>query len=387
MSLLFRHRHAWLGCWLILFAGWAVACRKVAGPAAPPPPEVRVARVARRDVPVYQEWIGTLNGLVNSQVRARVTGYLIQQNYKEGAYVREGDLLFIVDPRPLQTALEQAKGDLARAQANEQLACANLKRANELFKGNVISAQERDTMVANYGTTRADVQAQTAAVETARLNLEFSRITAPVDGIAGIATAQVGDLVGPNSPQTGPLTTVSRVDPIKAEFTLTEQDFLALIRREGSAAPGKEPEGGWEMILADGWLYPRKGWFDFTDRQVDPTTGSIRVDVLFPNPGNRLRPGLFCRVRTKTAVHKGALLVPARALMEVQGKPMVIVVKGDGKAAFCSVELGERDGAWRVVRKGVQQGERIIVDGLQKAREGQPVQAKEAKEAGEEPGD
>lgn len=340
----------------------------------PAPPEVQVTPVARRDVPVYREWIGTLNGLVNSQVRARVNGYLIAQPYKEGSQVKAGELLFNIDPRPLQAALDQALGDLARAQAAEKLAALNLKRAQELFAGKVISSQERDTNVANYGTAKADVQAQTAAVETARLNLEFAQITAPVDGIAGIATAQIGDLVGPNSAQTGPLTTVSTVDPIKAEFTVTEQDYLAFIRR---AEPGPKFGGDLEIILADGWLYPRKGSFDFADRQVDSTTGSIRVTALFPNPGNGLRPGLFCRVRAQTEVHKGALVVPRRAIMEVQGSFMVVVVNREEKAEFRPVELGETEGDWRVVRKGVQPGERVMVEGLQKAREGQPVQPKE----------
>lgn len=379
MSPVFRHLLVWF-CWVALFSGGVFSCRKAGAPTGQPPPEVWVTPVVRKDVPIYQEWVGTLNGFVNSQVRARVTGYLVSQHYKEGDFVNEGDLLFTIDPRPLQAALEQAQGELARAQANEKLASANFKRAQELYKRQVISAQERDTMVANYGTSSADVQAQTAAVETARLNLEFSRITAPVAGIAGTATAHVGDLVGPNSAQAGPLTTVSRVDPIKAEFNLTEQDYLALIRRESAPTAGKGVDGDWEIVLADGWVYPKKGRFDFTDRQVDPTTGAIRATLLFPNPGNRLRPGLFCRVRARTGVAKGALLVPQRAILEVQGTSMVVVINGEQKASFRPVELGERQDQWRIVRKGVQPGERVIVEGLQKARDGQPVQPREWRE-------
>ena len=343
--------------------------------------------VGKRDFPIYQEWLGTLTGLVNTQVRARVTGYLVAQNYREGTFVKEGQLLFTIDSRPLEAALEQACGDLTRAQATEKLACANDVRAQALFRTGVISAQERDQTTANYGTARGDTQAQKAAVETARLNVEFARITAPVSGIAGAATAQVGDLVGPNTTGTNPLTTVSVLDPIKAEFTLTEQEYLGFVRRQKQAAKG----GGGsvaamdrdldavalEMILADGWVYPEKGRFDFAERYVDSTTGSMRVYALFSNPGSRLRPGLFCRVRARVDVLRGVAAVPLRAVSDVQGKSMVIVVTPEGKAAFRPVELGETDGPWRAVRKGLQPGERVIVDGLQKARDGQPVQAKE----------
>lgn len=372
-----RHPFLWF---CVLCLGGFSGCRKAETPGAPPPPEVRVVTVGRRDVPLFQEWLGTLNGLINSQVRARVTGYLIAQNYCEGDYVKEGQLLFTIDPRPLEAALAQARGDLARAQATEKLNCANNVRAQALYRTGVISAQERDTTSANYGTARADVLAQEAAVETARLNVEFSRITAPVSGIAGVATAQLGDLVGPNTTGTAPLTMVSTVDPIKTEFTLSEQEYLGFIRRQKEGSVGRKLEGGdLRMILADGWEYPHKGRFEFTDRSVDPNTGSIRVYALFANPGNRLRPGLFCRVRAQTGELKGATVVPRQALMEVQGTFVVIVVTGEGKATFRTVELGETDGPWRVVRKGVKPGERIVIDGLQKARDGQPVRAVESK--------
>jgi len=364
---------------LILLLLLVPACRKTQGPDARTPPEVLVAEVVRRDVPVYREWLGNLDGQNNTQVRARVAGYLISQNYKEGSRVKEGDLLFQIDPRPLRAALDQARGDLARAVASEKLAALNLQRAKALYAGKVISAQERDTMIANQGTALADVKAQQAAVETAALNLDFAQITAPVAGIAGIANGQVGDLVGPGSSQTDPLTTVSTVDPIKADFTITEQDYIDFATRLAGASEGREKEPGWtlEIVLADGSVYPRKGRLDFANRQVDTTTGAMRVAALFPNPDYLLRPGLFCRVRVRTGVHTGALLVPERALSEVQGSFQVAVVNADHKAQIRAVEQGPRLKGWRVITKGVQAGEMVVVEGLQKVRDGEAVVPKE----------
>lgn len=353
-------------------------CRKAAMPTAPSPPEVLVTQAIARDVPVYREWLGNLDGSVTTQVRARVEGYLVAQNYKDGSRVKAGELLFEIDPRPLKAALDQACGDLARAEAAEKLAAVNLKRAEELYRGKVISAQERDTAVANSGTARADVKAQRAAVETAALNLEFARITAPVDGIAGIAVAQVGDLVGPGSPQTGPLTTISTVDPIKAYFTVTEQDYIAFARRleKPETRRGLRDELEIRIILADGSVYPRPGSFDYADRQVDPATGSMRVAASFANPDSLLRPGLFCRVRARTALVSGAALVPERSVVEVQGSFQVIVVNAGGVAAVRTVEPGERRDGWRVILKGVGVGESVVVEGLQKARDGARVMPK-----------
>jgi len=362
----------------LLLAGLP-ACRKPQVQTSREPPEVLVTKVATRDVPVYREWIGNLDGSVNTQVRARVSGYLVSQNYKEGSLVKAGDLLFQIDPRPLEAALHQAQGDLARADASEKLAALNLKRAYELFAGKVTSVQERDTSVANYGTSKADVLALRAAVETARLNVEFAQIVSPVDGIAGIANGQIGDLVGPNSAQTGPLTTVSVVDPIKAYFTITEQDYIAFARRLAKADPRPDLQQDLELeiILADGSVYPKKGRFSFADRQVDVTTGAMRVAGLFANPESLLRPGLFCRVRVQTDVRKGALLVPERAVSEVQGSYRVVVVAGDHKATIRPVELGERMQSWRVINQGVLAGETVVVEGLQKVREGEAVEPKE----------
>lgn len=364
---------------LLVVLGLALpGCKKPAGTARPGAPEVLVTQVVQRDVPIFREWLGNLDGSVNTQVRARVSGYLVSQNYKEGSQVREGELLFQIDPRPLEAALNQAKGDLARAQATERLASLNVTRARELFQTQVISAQERDTSTANYRTAQADVRAQQAAVQTAQLNLEFAQITSPVNGIAGIANAQIGDLVGPNSAQTGPLTTVSSVDPIKAFFTITEQDYIGFARRNPQEVthPGLDWQGALQLILADGSVYSCKGQFYFADRQVDVNTGSMRVAGLFPNPQTLLRPGLFCRVRTQTGVREGALLVPERAVAEVQGAHQVAVVGADRRVSIRPVQVAERVKGWRVVTQGIRLGETVVVEGLQKARDGAGVEPK-----------
>lgn len=348
-------------------------CQKAPPQAAPPPPEVLVTEAVRRDVPVYRTWLGNLDGEVNTQVRAKVTGYLISQNYKEGSFVKEGDLLFQIDPRPLQAALEQAKGDLARAEASERLTCLNNKRASELFAGKVISAQERDASTTDYGTARADVKARRAAVVSAQLNLDYARITAPVDGIAGIATAQVGDLVGPESAQNGVLTTISSINPIKAYVTITEQDYIEFARRLAKGAAYKPFERNLELILADGSIYPQKGTFSFADRQVDPTTGSMRVAAAFPNAQHILRPGLFCRIRAQTAMLEGAVAVPERAISDYQGSPVVAVIGPGGKASIRVVQTGEREPPWRIIRKGIDAGETVVVEGIQKVRDGATV--------------
>ena len=356
---------------LPLLLAWG--CKKQAKPPQPGPPEVQVTAAIQRDVPVYQVWIGNLDGSVNTQVRARVSGYLVAQTYREGSQVKEGELLFQIDPRPLQAALDQAKGDLAKAEATEKLSALNLKRAKELFAGKVTSVQERDTSVADYGTAKANVQALQAAVETARLNLDYAQITSPVDGIAGIAAAQIGDLVGPEAAQSTALTTISSVDPIKAYVTITEQDYIEFARRLAKGAAHRESEQSLEMILADGSIYPHQGTFYFADRQVDVTTGAMRVAALFPNKNDLLRPGLFCRVRAQTALRVGAVLVPEQAVGELQGSSQVAVVGRDRKAALRIVEVGEREPPWRVIRKGVDAGETVVVEGTQKVRDGMEV--------------
>lgn len=377
-------------------------------------PEVEVVQVAQQDVPIYSEWIGTLDGLVNATIRAQVTGYLLKQHATEGAFVTQGQLLFEIDPRPLQAARDQAKGELARAQgqlaqANGQLAQANAQvaqaQANQgrtqldvgrytpLAKAQAITAQELDNAVQNNLAAKAQVEAARAGVEaakaaivaakagveavqavvaTATLNLGFTRITAPIDGIAGIATAQVGDLVGPNS---GPLTTVSTVDPIKVYFTASEREYLNYVRQNPTAAERAAASQRLELvlILADGTTYPHQGKFFVADREVNVQTGTIRAAGLFPNPGNLLRPGQYGRVRAVTSRKQGALLVPQRAVTELQGRYQVAVVDRENTIAIRTVKVGERIGTLWIIDEGLQPGEHVVVEGVQKVRQGMAV--------------
>src|SRR5437867_1827258 len=378
------------------------------------PPEVEVVPVAQRDVPVYGEWIGTLEGMVNATIKAQVTGYLRQQRYTEGTLVTQGQVLFEIDQRPFQAALDQAQGELAKAQgqlvqANAQLVQANAQlaqaEANQgktqldvdryipLAKAQAISSQDLDNAVQNNLAAKAQVaaaragiavakaaivaakavvEAAKAQVATATLNLGFTTIQSPIEGIAGIATAQVGDLVGPNS---GTLTTVSTLDPIKVYFTASEQAYLNFVRRNPTAAErlAATKRLELELVLADGTTYPHKGTFFVADREVNAQTGAIRLSGLFPNPGNVLRPGQYGRVRAVTNRQEGALLVPQRAVTELQGRYQVAVVDGENTIDIRTVKVGERVGPLWIIEEGVHPGERVVVEGLQKVRPGMPV--------------
>ncbi len=374
-----KERGTWgaiLGWGLLAGALFAASgCTKKGAQGPPGPPEVLVTRVLQEDVPVYREWIGSLDGSVNAVIRAQVSGYLTAQDYKEGTLVKKGDPLFEIDPRPLQAALDQALAAQAKAEAAQLKAELDEKRGERLFSRKVISAQEQDQFVEAASAAKADTQAQRALVETARLNLGFTKIVAPVEGVAGIATAQIGDLVGPG---TNPLTTVSQVDPIKAYVTVTEQAYIDFTRRYITAASRArhEEELRMELILADGSVFPYPGKFFAVDRQVDPTTGALRFAGLFPNPTRSLRPGQFCRVRARTEIRKGALLVPQRAVTELQGNSQVAVVNGEGKVNIRTVQLGERQGGRWIVTEGLHPGETVVVEGTQKTREGAAVTAK-----------
>lgn len=357
-------------------ACFLAGCAKKKPPAQPGPPEVSVTPVLRRDVPIYREWIGTLDGAVNAEIRPQVSGYLIAQNYKEGSLVKRGALLFQIDPRPLEATLDQAKANLAKAKAAQFKADLDEQRSRILFTRNVISAQERDQAVEAAGAARADTQAQQAALQTAELNLGFTKIVAPVEGIAGIAKAQIGDLVGPSG--TNSLTTVSVIDPIKAYVTVSEQAYIDYTRRYMTMASRArhEEELRMELILADGSVFPYPGRFYAVERQVDPTTGALRFAGLFPNPNRVLRPGQFCRVRAKTETRKGALLVPQRAVMELQGSYQVAVVGSDGRVNIRNVTPGDRVGTLWIIEKGLGFGDTVVVEGVQKVHEGGLVSAK-----------
>ncbi len=413
--------------------------------AAPRPLDVEVIRVEQKDVPVYSEWIGTTEGIVNADIKAEVSGYLLRQDYKEGSFVKKGQLLFELDPRPFQAAVDQANGQVAQfqgqleqatsqvAQAEAQVAQANSQvlqsqaqlaqaQANQVktqldvnkyaplaeqkavtqqdldnaVQGNVVAKAQVEAARAGVETARAQLRATNAqigtakaaintakgqienakaAVRTAQLNLGFTRVISPIDGIAGIAQAQVGNLITTTSP---PLTTVSTVDPIKVYFTLSEQQYLNFTKRNLIEARhgASVAQIDLELILSDGSSYPEKGSFFFADRQVDPKTGAIRMAGIFPNPGNVLRPGQYGRVRAVTATKSDALLVPQRAVSELQGSYQVAVVGGDNKIEMRTVKVGERSGSLWVIEDGLKAGETVVVEGTQKIKPGAAVNPK-----------
>jgi RND family efflux transporter MFP subunit len=376
-NFLVRRCRPWAG---MAVAGLALlflaACEKKAA-APPPPPEVEVVSVEQRDVALYSEWVATLDGYVNAQIQPQVTGYLTKRNYSEGTVVHKGDVLFEIDPRPFQAALEQTKGQLAEAQAQLAKTTLDVERDTPLAEQSAIPQAQLDNDKAAYAAAKAQVEAAQAQVDQAQLNLGFTKVRSLVDGIAGLAKGQIGDLVGP----TTVLTTVSQVDPIKAYFAISDQEYLMAASAISQVAAGKpipRAESGnvLELILSDGSVYPRKGWFEMADRQVDQKTGTIRIAGAFENPGGILRPGQFARVRMATSVVKGALLIPQRSVVEVQGTYQVVVVGPDNKADIRPVKVGERTGQMWIITAGLKPGERVVVEGVQKARTGTPVSPK-----------
>ena len=365
---------------------------------APPSPMVEVATVEQRDVPVYGEWIGTLTGQVNADVRGQVTGYLLTRKYKEGSYVRKGELLFEIDPRPFQAALDQAKAQLtyaqaqlsqdqaqlATAQANQLKSQLDVEKYAPLAQVDAVSKQDLDnakqTNLANkaqvlaaeaaIASAKAQIQVNEAAVETAGFNLGFTRIVSPIDGIAGVAQAQVGDLVSTSS---GLLTTVSTVDPIRDYFAVSEQGYLALQKRFSSS-----DKDHWklQLILVDGSTYPLEGEFYFTDRQVNQNTGAIQLATLFPNPGNVLRPGQYGKVRAMIREQQNAMLIPQAAVSEEQGSYVAAVVDKDNHVSMRAVQVGPRTDTMWVIQSGLNPGERVVVEGQQNLRSGMTVQTK-----------
>jgi membrane fusion protein (multidrug efflux system) len=357
---------------ILLFAG----CSRKQALTGPPAPEVLVTSVQPRDVPRVLERVATLDGFINANINAQVQGYIVSRDYQEGSVVKKGDLLFQIDPRPFEAALAQANGTLAKDRANQVKGDADEKRAIDLFSKKVISDQERDTAIAAAGSSRANVEADQAAVKQAELNLGYAKITAPIDGVAGFTNNQVGDLVGPS---TGALTTVSQIDPIKAVVTAGEGPFTDFVSRHPDADERQRyiKSLEFELTLGNGTLYPHKGEFYALDRNLDPKTGSIRYEVTFPNPGNILRPGQFGKVHFVADMKKGAMVIPQEAVNELQGNYQVVVVDADNKAHIRPIKMGERiDALWEVT-DGLKPGDKVIVQGWQKVREGSPVTAKE----------
>src|SRR3989475_4592787 len=339
-------------------------------------PEVLVTTVTPQDVPRVLERVATLDGFINANINAQVQGYIVSRDYQEGSVVKKGDLLFQIDPRPFEAALAQAKATLAKDQANLAKADADEKRARDLFDKKVISDQERDTAVAAAASTRANVEADEAAVKQAEINLGYTKITAPIDGVVGFTNNQVGDLVGPS---TGPLTTMSQIDPIKAVVTAGEGPFTDFVSRHPDATERNAyiKSLDFDLILGNGEVYPHKGKFYALDRSLDPKTGSIRYYVTFPNPGNILRPGQFGKVRFVADMKKGAMVIPQEAVNELQGNFQVAVVDQNNKVSIRPVKMGERIGAMWEVTEGLKPGDKVVVQGLQKAREGSTVTAKD----------
>jgi membrane fusion protein (multidrug efflux system) len=346
--------------------------KKAAAP--PPPPEVEVAEVLQKDVPVYQEWVASMDGLVNATILAQVQGYLIKQNYKEGDLIKKGTLLFEIDPRPFQATVDEARAALAKHQAVLQTAQANLKRILPLAAANAVSQRDRDDAIGMAQASEAQVLSAQAQVRKAELDLGFTKIASPIDGIAGAAKAQMGDLVG--TPQASVLTTVSTVNPIKVYVPISEREYLQTIERTKQEKNASVDKITFDLILADGSTWPQKGTFSFADRQVDPQTGTIRVAILFPNPDNTLRPGQYAKVRALMQTEKGALLVPQRAVGELQGRYQMAVVDADNTVKIINVKVGERFGELWVIREGLKPGEKVVAEGTQKVSNGIKVTPK-----------
>lgn len=342
---------------------------------APPPatPVVQIVQVAQRDVPIYMEWVGAMDGNVNAVIRPQVTGYLIKQNYREGDLVKKGQLLFEIDPRTFEAALDEAKGVRAQKLARYETTAANLARIKPLAAKNAVSQKDLDDATGANQSAKAELEAADANLKTAKLNLGFTRITSPVTGIAGIAKAQIGDLLSPSMPTE--LTTVSVVDPIKVYFNLSEREYLKLAN--AAIASGNKPENvPLELILVDGSVYPQQGKVAVFNRQADVTTGTFKVAALFPNPNNLLRPGQYGKVRATMSTIQGGLLVPQRAVTEMQGKYLVAVVGADNKVDIRPVRVGERIGTEWLVSEGLKPDEKVIAEGTQKVRPGMTVETK-----------
>jgi len=359
----------------------AMGCGKTNAAPAIPVPEVEVASVVQKDVPIVSEWVATLDGYVNAQIQPQVTGYIIRQTYKEGSFVRKGQILFHIDPRPFQAVLDQANAQVAQAQAQLAKTAMDIDRDTPLAKERAIAQSQLDNDIQANRAAKAAVKAAEAQVEQAQLNLEFTEVKSLVDGIAGIAQVQIGNLVNP----TTVLTSVSQINPIKAYFSISEQEYIHFADRINADAQKETPSNGppFELILADGSVYPHKGTGLLANRQVDVSTGSIQIVCSFPNPQNFLRPGQFGRLRAAPEVRSGALLVPQKAVSELQGSYQVAVVGADNNVSIRAVKTGDRVGPMWIVEGGVKPGEQVVVEGLQKVQNGSTVKIKQPQAKGD----
>lgn len=349
----------------------SIGCEKKEAAPPPAPPAVKVVDVIQQDVPLFSEWVAQLNGDTNAEIVPKVQGYVLKQNYKEGFFVEKGQLLFEIDPRPFEAALNQTNALLAVTKAELSKAETDRARDTPLAAQNAIPQKQLDNDMAAEAAAQAQVQAAQAQVEQSKLNLAWTKVYCPIEGIAGVATAQVGDLVGPTSK----MTTISRVDPIRAYFSISENQYLANSTRISAVIAGAQKVGALpvEYIQANEAKYSRTGRIILVNREVSSQTGTIQFAAEFANPQATLRPGGFGRVRIKTGENKGALLVPQAAVMEVQSAYQVVVVGPDNKASFRPVKVGDRVGNKWVVTEGLQAGEKVVAEGFQKVRDGMTV--------------
>jgi RND family efflux transporter MFP subunit len=370
-----KHGGAAVACLglLLPFVGSA-GCTNTSADLTLPAPEVLVAQPLQQDVPVHHEWVATLDGYVNAEIHPQVSGYIITQNYKEGAAVRKGQVLFEIDPRPFQASLNHARGQLAQAEAALAKSTLDVERDTPLVAMKAVPKEKLDSEIQAKLAAAAAVASARAAVDRADLDLEWTKVTSLVDGVAGIAQVQIGNLVGPSAH----LTSVSQVNPIKVYFLVSEQQYLRATRLSGSGQPMNLFDSAPELVLADGTAYPHAGKILWTDRQVDSGTGTIRLVAAFPNPGNKLRPGQYGRVRIQTSVRKQALLVPQSAVKEIQGGYQVAIVGADNKASMRQVKAGEKFGRLWVIEEGLQPGDQVVVQGVEKVKEATPVVPKPA---------
>ncbi len=361
-------RQALLCCLPLLLLG---GCEKKEAPPPPAPPTVKVVDVIQQDVPIYVEWVAQLNGDTNAQITPKVQGYVLNRNYQEGYPVKTGQLLFEIDPRPFEASLQQSQAQLAVAQANLSGSETDQARDEPLVAQNAIPKKQLDNDNAAVASGKAQVDAAKAMIEQAKLNLDWTKVFSPIDGIAGVANAQVGDLVGPSTK----MTTISKVNPIRAYFSISEDAYLRVAGKIASVLAGKPgpATSAVEYIQANETVFPGKGRIILVNREVSSQTGTIQLAAEFSNPEAVLRPGGFGRVRIKTGDNKGALLVPQIAVIEVQSDYQVVVVGSDNKASFRPVKVGERVGNNWVITDGVKAGEKVVAEGFQKVRNGVTV--------------
>ncbi len=349
---------------LLLACGFA-GCSSQEEKPAPPPPAVTVTPVVRKDVDIQQEWVGSMLGNIDADIRPKVDGFLLTQLYSEGSYVKKGQPMFQLDQRQTQAAVQQAQGKLERARAVLAQAQIDVKRYTPLVAQRAVSQAELDKATSMERAATAEVDADQAALDNAKLNLGWTTVTSPISGIAGISKVGVGDLMTP----TTVMTTISNVNPINVDFSIAEQDYMRFTREKSGQAAGRSLQ----LILGDGTLFPHRGRALLVNREVDTRTGTIQVRAEFPNPGNVLRPGQYARIRAVTEVRKGALLIPQQAVSELQGIYQVGVVGSDNKATIKTMTLGPQFGDMWVVDSGLQAGENVIVDGLQRIKTGMTV--------------